>query len=147
TAVVCQMARDLSGPVIKGQVLIYPVTDGTFKQPSIDRLAHAPILTREMMECFINYYARDKSDIQQPYFSPLFADDLSNLPPALVITAQYDPLHDDGHAYADRLKKAGNTVQTIDYPGMVHGFLSFPGFCSLAKDAYAEISVFVKNNL
>jgi len=143
-AVACHKARDLCGPDIQGQVLIYPTLDGTLAQPSMDRYARAPILTKALMAFFVNHYARDQRDIREPGFSPLLADDLRRLPPALVITAQYDPLHDDGLAYANRLKAAGNSVQHSDYAGMVHAFLLFPGFCTAALAAYREICTFVK---
>ncbi len=144
-ASICLMARNISGPDISGQILLYPLTDGTLSTPSIDLLANAPMLTKDMLVCFTNYYARTDQDKHEPYFSPLFAADLSNLPPALVITAQYDPLHDDGQAYAVRLKEAGNAVQVTDYPGMVHGFIGFPGYCRLAENAYMEISDYIKS--
>ncbi len=146
-ASICLMARNLSGPDIKGQILLYPNVDATLASPSIDRFADAPMLTKDMMICFINYYARTEEDIRLPYFSPLLAEDLNNLPPALVITAQYDPLHDEGQAYAGRLKEAGNLVQVTDYPGMVHGFIIFPGYCKLAGEALSEITDYIKKTV
>jgi acetyl esterase len=145
SASVCLMARNLNGPDIKGQILLYPNLDATLASPSIDRFADAPMLTKDMMVCFINYYARTEKDKGSPYFSPLLAEDLNTLPPALVITAQYDPLHDEGQAYAGRLKEAGNLVQVTDYPGMVHGFILFPEYCKLANKAYSEIADYVKS--
>ncbi len=144
SAVVCLMARELSRPSISRQVLIYPATDGTLKQPSIVRLGDAPILNKKMIDFFNGQYARSAEDTQAGYFSPLLADDLSGLPPALVITAQYDPMRDDGLAYARRLREAGNYVQSTDYPGMVHGFLSFPPICGCPEKAFEEIAGFVK---
>jgi acetyl esterase len=143
-ASVCLMARERGKPAIAGQVLLYPCTDGTLSQPSIDRNANAPILTKEMMKCFVEYYARREYERLEPYFSPLLAQDLNNLPPALIITAEYDPLRDEGQAYARRLQESGNRVQVTDYSGMVHGFLSFPPFCRGALPAFAEIATYVK---
>lgn len=140
----CLMTRDQGEQIIHRQILFYPVTDGTLSHPSIERYADAPVLTKEMMQCFVNYYARCEADCLEPYFSPLLAEDLSHLPPALVITAEYDPLHDEGQLYANRLQQAGNQVQATDYPGMVHGFLSFPPFCQAALPAFAEVAAYVK---
>ncbi|MBV9389138.1 MAG: alpha/beta hydrolase [Chroococcidiopsidaceae cyanobacterium CP_BM_ER_R8_30] len=144
TAAMSLMARDLSGPKISRQILLYPILDGSMSQPSIERYAHAPVLTSDMIQYSIQHYARTESDKYEPYFSPLFAHNLSNLAPALVITAQYDPLHDEGQAYAQRLREAGIAVQVTDYAGMVHGFLSFPMFCRGADPAFTEITAYIR---
>lgn len=81
----------------------------------------------------------------RPYFSPLLSQDLSHLPPALIITAEYDPLHDQTQAYAQRLQAAETSVKLIDYAGMVHGFLGFPIFCRAALPAYQEVADYVKS--
>ncbi|MFM7423911.1 MAG: alpha/beta hydrolase [Elainella sp.] len=133
-----------SSAPIAAQILLYPVTDGTLSQPSMSRYANAPLLTKPMMQFYVQHYARTESDCRQPEFSPLLAEDLSHLPPALIITAEYDPLCDDGQHYAERLRAAGNSVQTTDYAGMVHGFMSFPPFCRGALPAFAEIATFVR---
>ncbi|KAI9131857.1 alpha/beta hydrolase [Acaryochloris sp. CCMEE 5410] len=143
-AAVCLMARDLEGPHLQKQILLYPALDGTLNHPSMDQYADAPVLKKTAMEIFINQYANSPADIQSPYFSPLLAKSLNHLPPALVITAAYDPLRDEGQAYAQRLQQAGIPTQLTDYPGMVHGFLSFPRFCSGAKLAWAEISQYLQ---
>lgn len=138
-AAVCLMARDLGGLDIQRQILIYPVVDGTLNHPSMEQYADAPVLTKAAMEFFVEQYADSPVEVQLPYFSPLLAKDLSQLPPALVITAAYDPLRDEGQAYARRLQTAGVPTQVTDYAGMVHGFLSFPRFCHGAKTARDEI--------
>ncbi|NMG20825.1 alpha/beta hydrolase [Brasilonema bromeliae] len=140
---VCLMARDQGQRLIARQILVYPVTDGTLSQPSIEVYANAPVLTKDLMQCFVKYYARTEADRFEPYFSPMLAENLSYLPPALIITAEYDPLHDEGQKYAQRLHSAGNQVRLIDYSGMVHGFLSFPPFCPEALPAFAEIAAYV----
>ena len=124
--VVSILARDLQGPKIRYQVLVYPTTDGRLKHPSIDRLAKGYLLTKEMMEWFLNHYKAQAGDELDPLMSPLLTDDLSQLPPAFVITAQFDPLKDEGEAYAQKMQKAGVKVKFKEYKGMIHGFLSLP---------------------
>ena len=99
------------------------------------------------MQCFIDYYARDEADILQPYFSPLLAENLSNLPPALIITCEYDPLHDQAQIYTERLQEAKIPVKLLDYPKTIHGFISFPPFCPEALPAFAEVAKFIKSDV
>lgn len=141
--VLCLMAKEQNYLSIAKQVLIYPVTSGQLDRPSVAENADAPVLTRERMQFFIDSYARDTRDLKDAYFSPLLAKNLSNLPPALIVTCEYDLLHDQGEAYARRLKEAGNSVKLIDYPGTIHGFLSFPPFCKEASPAFKEIAEFI----
>lgn len=122
--VICILARNLKGPKIAAQVLIYPTTDARLSQPSIDRFGKGYFLTRKKMQWFLDHYKRDDADIMNPLMSPLLEKDLSNLPPAFVTTASFDPLKDEGEAYAKRLKEAGNAVTFKEYKGMVHGFLN-----------------------
>lgn len=138
-AVTTLMAREAGKPHIAFQLLIYPATDATMSHPSVKANQDAPILTKAMMDWFVGHYQRQPSDVQDPYFSPLRADDFSNLPPALVLTAEYDPLRDEGQAYAAKLLAAGSDVTVIDYPRMVHGFLSFASMASAGKPAFAHI--------
>ena len=137
-AVVSLMARDRSGPAIAHQGLLYPATDMTMASPSIEENAHAPILTKADMLAFRAHYLGD-ADPRQPYASPLFADDLSGLPPALVQVAEHDPLRDDGRRYAAALLAAGVPVRVTEYTGMPHGYLSFPRLCRSAPQALAEL--------
>lgn len=137
-AVVCLLARE-AGPVIDAQVLLYPVLDLRFVAASTSLYASGPVLTRADMEVFrSNYLGRD-GDAGDPHCSPLLHPDLAALPPALVVTATLDPLHDDGEAYAGRLAAAGVAVRHTDHARAVHGFLSFPGVCRAADRALAEI--------
>jgi acetyl esterase len=124
TAVVALMARDRGGPRFVHQLLVYPVTNFDFTTPSYDENADGYFLTKAAMVWFWNHYLRDETDGAHPHASPYQASDLSNLPAAFVITAEYDPLRDEGEAYADRLRQAGNQVELRRYDGMIHGFFT-----------------------
>jgi acetyl esterase len=123
-AVVSQQLRD-SGPAIAFQLLVYPVTDAKLILPSIDENAVGYFLEKETMEWFRGHYLGD-GDRDDPRISPLAAADdaLAGLPPALVITAEYDPLRDEGEAYGERLRAAGVDVTVTRYDGVIHGFFS-----------------------
>ncbi len=138
TAVVAQMARDRHEPPLLFQLLIYPATDFTFTGSSLKDNADGYFLTTEDMHWFSDHYLRGPEDRQNPLASPLLAADLSKLPPALVITAEYDPLRDEGEAYGQRLKEVDVPVTISRYPGMIHGFFGFP--FDLSKRAIAEAS-------
>ncbi|WP_209122216.1 alpha/beta hydrolase [Alkalihalobacillus sp. BA299] len=125
--VVATMSRDVGGPKLSAQVLYYPLT--TFKDVALpSRNVYDSgyyLLSRSVM-----YLARDKYTPEQemwssPYTSPLEAEDLSSLPPTLIITAEFDPLRDEGEAYGKRLNEFGVPVETIRYKGVMHGFISF----------------------
>lgn len=131
-AVVALLARDRSGPALVLQWLDVPATDLTLSQPSIDRLGHGYGLTKPDMERYIACYLRDV-DPAQPYVSPLHYGDLSGLPPAIVMTAEYDPLRDDGLAYVQRLRDAGVEVEHHDLPGLVHAGFAFTRLLPIAK--------------
>ncbi|MYA18087.1 MAG: alpha/beta hydrolase [Gammaproteobacteria bacterium] len=124
-AVVAQMARDRGGPALAFQLLVYPVTDGVnFDTPSYRDNADGYLLTAEAMHWFWDHYAPSPDDRRNPYASPLVAGDLTALPPALVMTAEYDPLRDEGEAYAGALAKAGVDARSIRYDGFIHGFFA-----------------------
>ncbi len=118
-AVVCHMARDAGGPHIAGQVLLNPATDCDFTRPSYTENAEGFALTRAVMEWFWDHHA-NKSEREDPRASPLRATDLARLPPALVITSEFDPLRDEGDAYARALRSAGVDVQHLACPGQIH---------------------------
>ena len=124
-AVVSQIARDHSGPKLALQLLIYPATDMRMNMPSIDENADGPLLTKAAMHWFVNHYLNGEKDRTDPLASPLLASDLRGLPPAFVITAECDPLRDEGEEYTKRLKEAGVPVDVQRYQGMPHGFFSF----------------------
>jgi acetyl esterase len=139
-AVVCQVVRDEGGPVIAHQALVYPATDATMSQPSVDEHAHAAVLTREKMTVFRAHYLGEGGLApDHPLVSPLWGRDLSGLPPALVQTADLDPLRDEGALYATRLSDAGVPVRLTNYLGAPHGFASFPGATPIAAQARAEL--------
>lgn len=141
-AVVCLRAREEGGPAIRHQTLAYPVTDVTERQDIVDAIAAGgdqPVLSERMLRGFRDFYLGDADDTD-PYVSPLLASDLSGLPPALVITAEHDPLRGQGLEYGDALAAAGVPTRVTDYVRMTHGFLSFPGVARSAPQAFAEIT-------
>jgi acetyl esterase len=124
-AVMALRARDAGGPRIALQVLIYPVTDADFDRPSYVDPENQLILTRDAMVWFWDHYAPGADRRAEPDASPLRAGDLAGLPPAVVMTAEYDVLRDEGEAYADRLKDAGVPVEFKRHAGQMHGFFTF----------------------
>ena len=120
-AVVAQMAK-AQGPELSFQLLVYPVTDATFGTVSYRDNALNYLLEKVDMEWFWECYLRTPADAKDPKAAPLQAADLSGLPPALVITAEFDPLRDEGEAYAAKLKAAGVPTECTRYDGMIHGF-------------------------
>lgn len=121
-AVVALMARDRGGPAIAGQVLLYPITDHNFDTQSYQENGSGYFLTTETMKWFWKHYLATPEQGSEPYASPLRAD-LKGLPPAIVLTAEFDPLRDEANAFAARLQEAGVTVRRIACMGQVHGFL------------------------
>jgi cation diffusion facilitator CzcD-associated flavoprotein CzcO/acetyl esterase/lipase len=118
-AVVCQMARDAGGPDISGQMLVTPVTDCDLSRNSYVENGDGYLLTTGSMHWFWDHYA-DPSDRQDPKASPLRADDLANLPPALVVTCEFDPLRDEGASYAEAMAAAGVQVRHLPCRGQIH---------------------------
>lgn len=123
-AVVAQRARDRNGPAIALQALVYPVTDANFDNASYTAPENQLMLTREGMIWFWDHYAPEQGRRAEPAASPLQADDLTGLPPAVVLTAEHDVLRDEGEAYAERLRAAGVPVELTRYPGQMHGFFT-----------------------
>jgi acetyl esterase len=124
-AVVALMARDRGGPPLVFQVLEIPVTDLTMSYPSVVENGTGFMLTAEGMRQYVHFYLRDPADAKHPYASPIFAEDLRGLPSALVMTAECDPLRDEGEAYGERLRDAGVTVTIRRWAGQIHGSQSF----------------------
>lgn len=137
-AVVALHARDAGGPRLAFQLLVYPATDQRLATSSHERNAHGYLLEREGIEFFRRCYLPDARAYADWRASPLLASSLAGLPPALVVTAGYDPLLDEGKAYAGRLKAAGVEVAYREYPDMVHGFLLLGGVLDTANAAVAE---------
>lgn len=138
-AVVALMARDRGGPRLTFQALVYPVTDCDFDNASYRENADGYLLTRESMQWYWDQYAPGAADRTNPYAAPMRAASLAGLPPALVITAEYDPLRDEGEAYATRLAAAGVPVAHTRYPGMIHAFFRFTNSIDAARAAVAEV--------
>src|SRR5262245_10752182 len=122
-AVVSLLARDAGGPPIALQVLIYPVTDVGAETPSYQAFADGYLLTRGGMHWFAAQYLASPGEAADWRASPLRALSLTGVAPALVVTAGFDPLRDEGEAYARRLRQGGVRVDHIDYGGMIHGFV------------------------
>jgi len=122
--VVSILSRDLAGPPIRAQVLIYPTADGRLQHPTIDQFAKGYLLTKPMMQWFLDHYQRTPEDVLNPLMSPILTENLGQLPPAFISTAEYDPLKGEGTDYATRLGEAGNEVFLKDYKGAIHGFLN-----------------------
>ena len=144
TAVVSLMARDRGGPPLVYQVMHCPVTDHSFETESYRANAEGYMLSRPGMQWFWDHYVPDVADRDEPYASPLRATDLGGLPPALVQVAQFDPLHDEGVAYAERLRDAGVEVTLTDYSGMIHDLWMFGALFSQARAALEETASHVR---
>jgi acetyl esterase len=140
TCVVALMARDKGGPSLVLQLPVYPVTDVACDTPSYRDNAKGYLLEADAMTWFWDHYLPSRADGEQPYASPLRAADLRGLPPALVITAEFDPLRDEGEAYAARLEAAGVPTTLRRFDGMIHGFFGMSGMMDQAKTAIAESS-------
>jgi acetyl esterase len=137
SAVVARRARDAGGPPIAFQLLVYPATDMTCALPSHAENGTGYLLDSDAIGWFLDNYLTG-ADRRQPDASPLFVDDLSGLPPAFVLTAEFDPLRDEGEAYAERMRQAGVPVETSRYDGMIHGFYGLDSIFDSAKKATAE---------
>ncbi|MFC0273248.1 alpha/beta hydrolase fold domain-containing protein [Metabacillus herbersteinensis] len=121
-------------------MLIYPVTNHSYETPSYTENANGYLLTKDSMAWFWNHYLRNEEDGKNPYASPLQAEDLSGLPLALVVTAGYDPLRDEGVAYAKRLKEAGVEVEESSYDEMIHGLFWMPGVLDQGKKCIEQVA-------
>ncbi len=137
-AVVAILTRNDGYPKLVGQLLIYPCVAPEPETPSHKKFAEGYVLTRNTITWFYKSYVRSPKEYYDFRFAPLVADDLSNLPPAFVLVAGFDPLRDEGVDYAKRLVEAGNRVTLSNYEGMVHGFYLMGGGVDAAKRAIAE---------
>jgi acetyl esterase len=135
-AVVCLMAKK-GGPQLVYQLLIYPVTQFKAETGSMNAFAQGYFLEKQAMTWFFDQYAPG-SDPNDWRVSPLAAPDVSGVPKAYVVTAGFDPLKDEGKAYADKLNRAGVAAVHVDYPGMVHGFFNMSGVVPTAREAIAD---------
>jgi acetyl esterase len=133
-------AREFDGPDVAAQALCYPITDFAFDTDSYDDHGDGPLLTEADMRWFWDHYLRSPVDGHNPFASPLRADSLAELPPAVVATAGHDPLRDEGAAYATRLDDAGVDVDHRHYPELAHGFLSLTADVDAADAAMDEVA-------
>ncbi|OBF03609.1 alpha/beta hydrolase [Mycobacterium sp. ACS4054] len=137
-------ARDRGGPPIGAQVLLYPGLDRDMTAPSVTALADAPMLSRDdidYMHCLVDGDAGPPTD---PYLVPAYASELAGLPPAIVVTAECDPIRDWGERYATRLRDAGVQTTLTRYPGMCHGFLMRSDATARGRLAIAEIGALLR---
>jgi len=139
-AVVARRARNEHHPEIGLQVLIYPVADANFARPSYTDADNQQLLTREGMQWFWQHYVPDETTRKHPDASPLHARSLADLPPALVITAEYDVLRDEGEAYAERLRAAGVPVTLTRYSGQIHGFFTMIDMVPAQANVFLEVT-------
>jgi acetyl esterase len=146
-AVVALMARDAGGPAIALQVLIYPVTDVGAESKSYNDFAEGYMLTRDGMRWFTNHYLKSPAEATDWRVSPLRAASLAKLPPALVITAGFDPLRDEGAAYARRLTEAGVQVDYVNYGGMIHGFMPMGRLIATGNRATSHVATSLRQTL
>jgi len=146
-AVVALLARDHGAPAIRFQVLIYPVVDVGAEAPSYTDFADGFMLTRASMRWFIAHYLRSKDDAVDWRASPLRAPSVAGVAPALVVTAGFDPLRDEGDAYARKLREAGVRVDSICYGGMIHGFAPMGRLIEAGNRAVAHIAATLREGL
>ncbi len=138
---VCMQAKEKGSPKILQQVLIYPCTDATFSGETTHTRAKGYILTTDMMRWFLTHYITPETDTKHPLLSPAWATDaqLQGLPPAMIITAEYDPLCSEGTRYAQRLQEAGVKVTHDNYKGMVHVFFQMPRLLNSGEKAQQKV--------
>jgi acetyl esterase len=129
------------------QALIYPGTDFVARTSSQERFGHGFFLTQKDMDWFRRQYVPDGADPANPRLSPLRAHDLRELAPALVVTAAFDPLRDEGEAYARALHEAGNRVVARRFPGLIHGFINFTGVSRAAREATIALAGMIRGAL
>ena len=146
-AVACLIAKERKGPRIAHQLLFYPSTGFTELLPSLEENAEGYMLTGEMMEWFRKQYLNNEEENLHPYFAPVVVEDLSGLPPATILTAQFDPLRDVGRAYADKLRANGVETSYKNYEDLIHGFTNFLGFVPSARKAVEEAAEQLKKSL
>ena len=145
-AAVTLLARE-DGPRLAAQLLVYPNTDYLSDTPSLRENTDPYLFNRTSVGWYWGHYLADPADGSNPLASPLRADDLSGLPPALVVTAEYDPLRDQAEEYAAALAKAGVPVTASRYDGMVHGFFCMSGELAVGRRALAEAAAFLRDRL
>jgi len=134
--------RDRDGPDLAHQALVYPAVSSPVlpDHDSYEENGEGYFLERESMAWFVERYVRDETDFRNEYFAPMLARDLSDVPPASVVTAGFDPLRDEGREYADRLAAAGVDVERHHYESMIHGFATMIGTVDAAEENVAALA-------
>lgn len=146
-AVLALLARDAGGPELRSQVLIYPGTEMYDRWPSEDRHADAPVLTSKNMRAFARLYMGDQYGDEDFRASPIRASSHAGLPKTFILTAELDPLLDNGARYRDALVGAGVPVRYVEYDGAIHGFMSLPGAVPASRRALDDIVDFLAQTL
>ena len=146
-AVVALLARDAGTPKIALQALLYPVTDVGTEWPSYLAFADGYLLTSESMRWFIAHYLTSEKEAVDWRVSPLRASSLRGLPPALIVTAGFDPLRDEGEAYARALRDAGVRVDYVCYGGMIHGFIPMGRLIDTGNRGVAHVAASLREAL
>lgn len=146
-AAVSLMAKDKGEFMPSKQILIYPGTNNNYGEdspfPSIHEKGTDYLLTSKRMCDYMQLYINDEEDLKSPYLAPLLAEDLRNQPKTLIITAEHDPLRDEGEAYGKKLKEAGNDVEILRMKNALHGFISLPKHFVHVKRTYERINEFI----
>jgi len=138
SAVICQLAKAAGGPKIVHQLLMFPMVQAEGAFASLNRFASGYFLEKQAIDWFFRSYLPPGTDLSDPRLSPLLAPDLSGLPPATVMLAGFDPLHDEGLAYAQKLRAAGVAVEIADYSDMPHSFVYLQAIVPQAHEALAD---------
>lgn len=146
-AVTAILARDSGGPELAFQLLIYPATDYSFDTPSHRENGEGYLLTTETMRWFWDHYLGSEAEGTDVRASPLRVADASRLPPAFVLTAEFDPLRDEGEAFAERLHEAGNPVTLRRYDGQIHGFVTSLGAMEAGEHAIDDAAAVMRATL
>lgn len=146
-AVIALLARDAGAPALRGQVLIYPSVEMYQRWPSEDVHAEAPVLTSRNMRAYARLYLGEQYGIDDFRVSPIRASSHAGLPKAFIVTAELDPLLDNGAHYRDTLVEAGVAVRYAEYEGAIHGFMSLPGVVPVASRALDDIVEFLHDIL
>lgn len=148
-AAVSQLARDRKEFLPKRQILIYPCVNSDFSEntpfKSIVENGSDYLLTRKNMMEYVNMYKNCDEDLQNPYFAPILSEDFSNQPRTLIVTAEFDPLRDEGEAYGEKLREAGNDVEVHRIPDALHGFFSLSTRYFHVKQLLEYINRFLDN--
>lgn len=146
-AVVAQLAKRRGSPAVAFQLLVFPITDLSSEAPSRRENAKGYLLTKDMLDWSTRQYLRTEADARMAAASPLVEPDLKGLPPALVVTAEYDPLRDEGERYAEKLRQAGVAADVRRFSGAIHAFFILGGVMEQGKQAIQEASVALRRAL